>query len=272
VVTTESARAAQRVHRAGPLAAAAMGRALAAAALLAADVKEAFRLEVRLKGGGPLGLVAAEIRQAEGEQWLRVRVDHPEVDLPLRPDGKLAVGQAIGRDGELVVWYEDVGGVRYQSEVPLVSGEIGEDLAHYYWQSVQVPSAVALGVLVGPSGLVAASGGVVVQALPGSEAEVDAVTARFARLAALSQRLNDGETPEDLIRSVLPEPLRWSPREPLRFRCQCSRRRSLSLLKGLPPEELTALIEEQHGAEVVCHYCRRRYRFTEEELRQVQSG
>ncbi|MBX5466290.1 MAG: Hsp33 family molecular chaperone HslO [Firmicutes bacterium] len=266
VITTEAARAAQRVHRASPVAAAAMGRALSAAALLGADVKEAFRLEVQLDGDGPLGLVAAEIRQVGGEQWVRARVQHPEVDLPLRSDGKLAVGQAIGRQGAFRVWFEDAGGARYQSEVPLVTGEIGEDLAHYYWQSVQVPSAVAVGVLVGTDGTVTASGGVVVQALPGSEAEREAVAERFLGLQHLSHRIAEGATGEDLIRSVLPEPIHWLEREPLRFRCQCSRRRSLALLAHLPPEELQALAHEQHGAEVTCHYCRRRYRFSEAEL------
>lgn len=151
-------------HRASPLAAAAMGRLLTASILLSSDFKDSFRLTVEVNGGGPLGRVTAEVRTG-GK--VRVRTEHSEVDLPLRPDGKLAVGQAVGRTGYFRVLREDAFSHRYEGQVELATGEIGDDLMRYYLQSEQIPSAVALGVLVGPDGVVQGAGGVVVQALPG---------------------------------------------------------------------------------------------------------
>ncbi len=260
-LTTLSARCAQEAHRAGPLAAAAMGRAMSAVALLATDATPEGRLLVELDGGGPIGRVSAESRG----QFLRARVDHPELELSLRPDGKLAVGQAIGHDGFFRVRREDEDGQFWESRTALVSGEVGEDLMQYYLESEQVASAVGVGVLVGTNGLVSASGGLVVQALPGSEGRTDGVAERFRSLARLSHLLAEGQSLEDLLRSVLPEPIRFFEKEPLIFRCQCSRERSEEILMSLPNEDLSALIMEG-GAEVTCNYCRARYEFSRRDL------
>ncbi len=261
--TTLSARSAQEAHRAAPLAAAAMGRAMSAAALLAADFKSQGRLIVDIEGGGPLGRVSAE---CAGE-FLRARVDHPEIQLDLRADGKLAVGQGVGQDGFFRVRREDGEGHFWESRTALVSGEIGEDLMRYYLESEQVTSAVAVGVLVGINGLVAASGGLVVQALPGSEEVVEGVAERFSELSHLSHRLAEGESAEDLLRSVLPQPVSLFEPQSLEFRCQCSRSYSQAILQSLPSEELNRLIEEG-GAEVICNYCRTPYQFSKRELQE----
>lgn len=264
-VTSRTALEAQKIHQALPTAAAAIGRVMTAAVLLAADLKgDDDRLVVEVDGRGPLGRLVAEVRSGGR---VRARVQHADVDLPLRPDGKLAVGQAVGQDGFFTVIQELGGRVPYQGQVALVSGEIGEDLMHYYVQSQQIPSAVALGVLVGTGGTVAAAGGVVVQALPGADdGLVDTVTERFARLKALSHRIEAGDKPEDLIADVLPAPIRWYPREPVHWRCQCSRARSHAILKSLPRADLALLWEDQ-GAEVTCHFCRAAYRFSADEIR-----
>lgn len=249
-------------HRAGPLASAAMGRTLTSAVLLAADFKDDFLLAVAVEGDGPLGRVMGEVRTG-GK--VRARVDHPEVDLPLRADGKLDVGQGVGRSGSFRVTREDDLG-RFESQVELASGEIGDDLARYYLQSEQIPSAVAVGVLVGREGLVAASGGLVVQMLPGGEGMVDSIIERLDAVSHISYRLDEGHSPEDLIRAVLPAPVILAEPEPLEFRCRCSRENSLDILLNLPSDEREALIR-QKGAEVVCNYCRTRYRFSDADIR-----
>jgi molecular chaperone Hsp33 len=257
-VTTESARHVQRVHRATPLAAAAMGRLVTSAALLAADLKDRGSVHVELLGDGPIGRVIAE---AYADGLLRARADHPDVDLPLRADGKLAVGQAVGRTGHLSVRRDPGYATPYTSVVPLTSGEVGDDLATFLTQSDQVPSAVAVGVLVGRDGWVTASGGILVQALPGADARlVERVAERFSGLDRLSQRLADGETLEAILATVLPPPVHFGEERPLHFGCRCSRERARALLGTLSPADREDMVR-QGGAEVVCHYCETAYRF-----------
>lgn len=267
-VTTTTARQVQMVHDASPVAAAALGRLMTAASLLAADFKDQFRITVEVEGDGPLGRVVAEVRTGG---LMRARAEHPTVDLPLRSDGKLAVGQAVGNQGILRVIREEMDRATYEGQAPIVSGEIGEDLANYYRTSEQIPAAVALGVLVGRDGLVAASGGVVIQALPGiHEMTTDEVSEKFQKLHNISWRLSDGETPEDLLREVLPGPIHWLSTEPLEYRCHCSQERSLEIIGSLPDTDLNALIEEQ-GAEVVCHYCNTAYPISLIDLEQIRN-
>ncbi|WP_275107291.1 Hsp33 family molecular chaperone HslO [Sulfobacillus harzensis] len=221
------------------------------------------RLTVDVQGGGPLGRVVAEVL-ANGD--IRARVQHPAVDLPLRADGKLPVGQAVGTDGFFRVLRQEADGQWYQSQVELRTGEIGDDFLHYLWQSEQVSSAVSLGVLVGTEGLVVGAGGLMIQALPGCpESLLDQVARDFERLTQISRRLADGETLESFVKMVLPEPIRWYPREPLQFRCWCDRERIADTLKTLPYADLTDLISDG-GAEVTCHFCRRAYHFSQNEL------
>lgn len=263
-LTTQTARAAQEAHGASPTAAAAMGRLLTGAALLGADVKErSFRLTIEAEGGGPLGRVVAQAR--EGGK-VRARVQHPHVDLPIREDGKLAVGQAVGTDGFLQVT-RDYGGTQlYQGQVALVSGEIGEDLMHYYVQSEQIPTAVALGVLVGRQGLVIAAGGVVVQAMPGADPRmVDQIVESFGTLQHISYEIEKGASAESLLHKVLPEPIHWYESQPIKWECVCSRQHSYELLGGLPRTEIEALVREG-GAEITCNFCLKSYRFSEDEL------
>jgi molecular chaperone Hsp33 len=269
-VTTDSVRAAQAAQHAAPLAAAAMGRLMTAAALLAADFKEpsdSVRLEV--EGGGPLGRVMAD---ADGRGVLRGRVDHGDVDLPLTPAGKLAVGQAVGRDGRLVVVTHMGTGAPYVSVSPLVSGEIGEDVAHYLVQAVQRRSGLAVGVLVGVDGIVAAAGGLLVEALPGcAGAVVEGVAERLTALDRLSHRLAAGEDMTALMAGVLPPPIVWTGPVPLGFGCRCSREHSWELVAALPADERRRMVTEG-GAEVVCHYCRTAYRFSAADLERSLDG
>ena len=266
--TTSTALSVQMAHQASFVAAAALGRLLPATSLLAADFKDDFRLTLTLEGDGPLGRVVSEIRTGG---FLRARAEHPRVDLPLRSDGKLAVGQAVGHKGILRVARQEFQHPPYEGQSPLVSGEIGEDLAHYYRVSEQIPAAVGLGVLIGTEGTVVSSGGLVIQALPGhQERTADLITEKFQSMNNISWRLSQGETPEDLLEALLPSPIQWSDPEPLSYQCQCSREGSLEIIESLPEADLDALIQE-NGAEVVCHFCNTAYPISLAELEWVRS-
>ncbi len=264
VNTTVTAREAQRVHEAWPLAAAAMGRLLSVAAILAGDLKSnSSRITVEVDGNGPLGRVVAE---GQGNQRLRARVQHPHVELPLRDDGKLDVGQAVGTDGTFRIIRESSPGEWYQSQVALTSGEIGDDFLHYLVQSEQIPSAVSVGVLISAEGLVMASAGVMVQALPGCPASVvEDVAARFQALDQISRQVAEGANLESLIRQVVPEPIHWAAPKTLTWACWCNRTSVTEALKALPTHDLEDLIGDG-GAEVTCHFCRQRYHFSAKEL------
>ncbi len=267
-VTTATALRVQNLHHASPVAAAALGRLITAASLLASDFKDAFRLTVEVQADGPLGRLVSEIRTGG---LIRARTENSLVDLPLRSDNKLAVGQAVGNRGTLRVTREERGRNPYEGQAPIVSGEIGEDLANYYRISEQIPSAVALGVLIGHEGLVVASGGVVIQALPGIQTvTTDEITDKFQKLHNISWRLSNGETPEDLLREVLPTSIHWLGTDSLEYQCQCSSERSLEIIGSLPTGDLDALIQDK-GAEVVCHFCNTAYPISLFQLEKARS-
>jgi molecular chaperone Hsp33 len=260
---------ARRRHDAWPTAAAALGRVLTGALLLAVPLKDGASVTVRVKGDGPLGGVLAV---ATSEGTVRGYPVHPHVDLPLRADGKLDVAGAVGH-GHLTVT-RDLG-LRhpYSGSVPLVSGEIAEDLTHYLAVSEQVPSLVGLGVLVGTGGRVRAAGGLLIQLLPGAPRELGAaIEEEVQRLGSLSRLVDAGASAEDLLAAALGP---WRPRilatVPLRFRCTCSRRRVLEALATLDPAELAAMRREDGGAEVVCQFCNRRYLLGPEDLERLEA-
>ncbi|PSR20809.1 MAG: Hsp33 family molecular chaperone HslO [Sulfobacillus acidophilus] len=269
VIATDAVERAQQIHRAWPVAAAAMGRLMTCAAMVSADIKQdGGRMTVEVDGDGPVGRVVAEI-QPNGA--MRARIQNPSVDLPITPEGKLAVGQAVGQHGVFRVLHEDAE-EWYQSQVALKTGEIGDDFLHYLVQSEQIPSAVSLGVLVRSDGTVIGAGGVMVQALPGCPAEIiDSVSQGFENLTQISRRLADGDNLESLIREVLPEPIFLYPRESLAWHCWCERTTIAHTLGSLPRQDLGALIADG-GAEVTCHFCRTAYRFSASQLRRLRDG
>lgn len=263
--TSRLCEVARRRHDLWPTAAAAVGRTLTATALLAIPLKPGGSITVTIKGGGPIGgVVAAALPEGE----VRGYAHFPHADLPPRPDGKLDVGGVVGHDGWIRV-ARDLGvGRPYTGSAPLVSGEIGEDFTHYLLRSEQVPSLVALGVLVGRGGKVRSAGGLIVQMLPGApDEEAARIEANVADLGAISRAVESGRTPEEIVEIGLRG---LSPRvigsTPLRFRCRCGRRRLSGVLTGLPSSQLRLMREEDGQAELVCHFCGKRYRFTAAEL------
>jgi molecular chaperone Hsp33 len=247
-----------------PVAAAALGRCMAGAALLLRlSAKTPTRLVLDVRGDGPLRQVMAE---ADEEGNLRGMVGDAQVDVPHYPNGKLAVGTAVGK-GFLRVLREHGRGASYNSQVELVSGEIGEDLAYYLQQSEQTSSAVMLGVLAKPDG-VAAAGGMIVEVMPGASDEAIAtLQENIARVHGVSHLLDEGGIP-NVVETVLAGFDR-EVREvrPMRYRCRCSRERLLRHLVLLSADDRDYLREEDGTIDADCVFCGEHYRFTPDELR-----
>jgi molecular chaperone Hsp33 len=246
-----------------PVPAAALGRCLAGAALLQRlSTKSPSRLMLEVRGDGPIGRVLAE---ADDEGNLRGMVGDGRVQVPDWPGGKLGVGRAVGK-GVLRVLREYERGNSYQTQVELVSGEIGEDVAYYLSQSEQRKSAVLLGVLGKPSG-VAAAGGMVVEVLPGAPEETIArLESNIAGIRGVSHLIEEGGA-EHVVEQVLAG-LDREVKEvrPLRYRCRCSRERLLGHLTLLPAEDRDYLRADDGAIEADCTFCGARYRFSPEEL------
>lgn len=261
---------ARAIHDCWPVASAALGRLLMAASMMGAAMKEENgAVTLRVKGGGPLGSLTA-VSDSGGN--VRGYVQNPAVDVPRKAKGKLDVGTAVGADGELTV-IRDLGMKEpYIGSVQLVGGEIAEDIAAYFVESEQIPTACALGVLIAPDQTVQAAGGYFIQLLPGADdAVVSAVERGVARLGAVSARLDEGMAPLELLREVLSGfELEVLETVPVEYRCYCSRERVSRALISMGREELTSLIEEQGGAELTCQFCDRVYRFGRDELRALR--
>ena len=246
-----------------PVPTAALGRCLAGAALLQRlATKTPSRLMLEVRGDGPILRVLAE---ADEDGNLRGMVGDPQVQVPDWPDSKLGVGRAVGK-GYLKVMRAFEDRPSYQSQVELVSGEIGQDLAHYLEQSEQIQSAVLLGVLNRPDGLVASAGGMVVEALPGaSEEALGRLESNLASFRGISEIL-EAEGAEGVVSRVLGglDPQGIETRE-LRYRCRCSRERFLHQLVLLSAADLEYLRQEP-VLKADCHFCGAHYEFTPDEL------
>lgn len=245
-----------------PVAAAGLGRSLVGAALLLRlATKTPSRLVLEVRGDGPIGRIIAE---ADAEGNLRGMVGDPRVDVPHTPEGKLAVGRAVGKGFLRVLREHDRGS--YHSQVELVSGEIGEDVAHYLEQSEQSRSAVLLGVLAKPHGI-AAAGGMIVEVLPGAPEETMAVLeANIAGIPGISHLVEAGgvEHVVDTLLAGLDREVKEV--SELRYHCRCSRERLLHHLVLLSTEDRDHLRTDDGSIEADCVFCGTRYRYSAEEL------
>ncbi len=247
-----------------PIASAALGRALAGVALLSADLKTG-KILIQINGGGPLGEILAE---GNHEGNLRGTVQNPNVYI--KPQNKkLPVGKAVGKNGYISI-IKDLGLKEiYQSSVKLVSGEIAEDLAYYLTVSEQIPSAVALGVLVDVDGTILAAGGFMIQKMPeATEEEIAELEKILKDLPGVTNLLLEGKTPEDILKMFFPKIEILEKRE-LRYRCTCNMERVENSLIALGKEELENIIKENKPVEVICHFCRKKYEVPLERVKEL---
>jgi len=264
--TTDLVAKAAKLHNLYPVATAALGRVMTAACMMAVDMKGSSNvLSIIVKGSGKLGSIVS-VAKASGT--VKGYVDNPHMDLPLNNQGKLDVGTAVGREGKLTV-IKDLGLKEpYVGQTDLISGEIGEDIANYFWISEQQPSAVALGVLVNLDLTVKAAGGYIIQPLPNADERiVSSIEGKLKKLPSISALVDEGNTPEEILELLMGEfDVKLFGRTPLRFECDCSRERLERVILGMGKEELQDIIESEGQAELVCHYCNTKYYFSKEEL------
>ena len=267
VDSTKIAGEAERIHKTSATVTAALGRLLTADAMMGSMLKNPEdSVTLRLSGGGPAGKFTVV---ADGAGMVKGDVENPIVEIPLNSYGKLDVAGAVGKDGSLTV-IRDLGFAQPTiGSVPIVSGEIAEDVTYYYAVSEQVPTVCSLGVLVNPDLTVASAGGFLVQLLPGADDSViDRLEANINKLPAVSQMIADGMTPEQIAFAALegfePEILDSRAAE---YRCDCSRDRMRRALVSLGQEELARMVEEGENIEVNCHFCGTTHVFTPDEIR-----
>ena len=260
---------ARQIHDTWPVATAALGRLLMAASMMGDMLKaEKGSVTLRVRGNGPLGSLTA-VSDSEGN--VRGYVQNPAVDVPRKAHAKLDVGAAVGFDGDLTV-IKDMGMKEpYVGTIRLVGGEIAEDIAAYFVESEQIPTACALGVLIAPDQTVQTAGGYLIQLLPGADDSViSAIERGIAKVGAVSAALDSGVSALELLRQVLSEfDLEVLETSPVEYRCYCSEERVSRALISMGRTELTNLIEEQGGAELTCQFCDRVYTFSKGDLEQL---
>lgn len=257
---------ARNIHTLLPIATAALGRTMLGASMMGDMLKEQNgALTLQIKGGGPLGTILA-VSDCEGN--VRGYVQNPHVDLIESEPGKMNVGAAVGETGTLTV-IKDIGLKEpYVGSIGMFTGEIADDLAMYFVESEQIPTACALGVLVGVDQSVTSAGGYIIQLLPGaSEDIITKIEAGVRKLGPVSRALEGGMDAEALIKAVLSDfEVTILEKHPVEYRCYCSEDRVTRALISMGREELSSLIAEQGEAHLTCQFCDKVYDYTKEEL------
>ena len=265
VDTTETVNEAVTRHGAYPTAAAALGRTMTAGLMMGSMLKNEEKVTVTLQGGGPIGAIVVD-SNAKGK--VRGYLSNPQVHFPLNEHGKLDVRRAVGTDGFLNV-VKDIGlKEHFTGSTEIISGEIGEDFSYYFYTSEQVPSIVALGVLVNPDNTIKAAGGFIIQVMPGaSEETMDFLDRRAGEMTPVSKLIDQGLPPAEIIDEILGRD-NWRKLDemPAAFECTCSKERFLNAIATLDAQEIVTMIKEDGGAEADCHFCRNKVWIEKEEL------
>ena len=260
----------ERIHQTSAVVTAALGRLTIAASMMGYGLKgKKDSVTVRINGGGPAGTLTAV---ADGMGNVKSYVDNPVVEIPLNSIGKLDVRGAVGTDGTLSV-AKDLGLKEpYCGVVPIVSGEIGEDIASYFASSEQVPTVCGVGVLVNPDLTVNCAGGFLVQLLPfADEKTISQIEKNIADIHSVTDLFRHGKTPEEIALMLLDglEPNILDENEPT-YKCDCSKERTINILSSLSKKELEEMASEQEKTEVCCQFCGKKYVFTPSELRAIK--
>jgi molecular chaperone Hsp33 len=273
VTTGLVSEAAQR-HQTSPTASAALGRALTAGLLLGTMLKDVERITLVFQCDGPIGGMMVD---ADAHGNVRGYVKNPRIDLPLNGKNKFDVSGIVGKGMLYVIregGYYELGVYQepYRGSVPIVSGEIAEDVAYYLSKSEQIPSAVSLGVFIVPDGSaryeVAGAGGFLVQIFPGAHsAVVDKLEKSINQMPYVTEMIRDGSGPREILDTALGEyGFRILEEKPVRFICNCSYERAVRIISAIDPKELKDMLLKDGGAEMVCHFCSAVYRIDRETL------
>ena len=275
-ITTEAVAEAIRRHQTSPTAGAALGRTLTGAALMGASQKDFDRLTVKIESDGVIGGITAE---ADPNGNIRGYVKNAHAEAPAKANGKFDVSGIIGHGTFYVIRESgfDIGLHRdpYVGSVPIVSGEIAEDFAYYLAKSEQIPAAVSLGVLLrNTEPYVMASGGVMIQMLPGANQHiVTMIEDTMAHAPHLTSIIREGASPEDLLRTALGViEFEVLGEQQIRFQCTCSFDKAVGMIGALGKEEVESMLAEDNGAVMTCGFCNEIYRLNKEDLEGILSS
>ncbi len=265
-ITTDMVNRAQEIHNTYPVATAALGRTLTIASIIGAGLKnDTDTTTIQFKGDGPLGSIVAV---TDSNAHVRGYVVNPYVDLPLNKKGKLDVGGAVGKGYLNVI--RDLGMKEpYAGQVPIVTGEIAEDLTYYFARSEQIPTAIGLGVLVDTDNSVKAAGGFMLQLMPEATEEVAGeLEDKMRTLEPITAMIEKGMTAEDIFFHITDgfDMLMDNKGVEPKYECKCSKERMEKALISIGKEELESIIKEQGEAELTCQFCDNKYKFSKEEL------
>lgn len=269
--STEMVEETRRRQDTWATASAALGRTLTISTMMGAMLKGEDKITVKIEGDGPTGPIVADAN-AKGEA--RAYITNPHVDFDLNEKGKLDVARAVGTNGYLSV-VKDLGlKEHFTGQVPIVSGEISEDFTYYFANSEQIPTSVGAGVLVNPDHTILASGGFIVQVMPGvSDDTIEYIEKRIQAMPAISKLVHLGKNPEEILTELFgKEEFKVLEKLPVQFRCTCSKERIKNAIGGLDLKELDEMIEVDEGAEASCHFCNERYEVTKEELIELKQS
>jgi len=269
ISTTDLVEEARKIHDLSPVATAALGRTLTMGAIMASNMKgENDKITLQVKGNGPIEGITVT---ADSEMKIRGYVGNSKVEVPLREDGKLNVGEAVGKEGYIYI-IKDIGlKDPYIGVSKIVTGEIAEDFANYYYTSEQKSTAVALGVLVNKDG-VKASGGYIISAMPdATEDELFILEERIKEAKPISQMLDENMSLLDIAKDITGDiniQELEEVKEPV-YECNCSKERMETALMSIGKEELINILNEEEKAEIICHFCNTNYNFNKEELQKI---
>lgn len=264
--TTQLLEVARENHQLWPTASAALGRVMSATLMMGAMNKNNEKMTVTINGGGPIGTILATTN-SDGK--IKGFVANPEVHYTYNDTGKLAVGYAVGKDGTLQV-IKDMG-LRepFVGTVPLQTGEIGDDFSYYFMASEQIPSVVSVGVLVNDTNEILSSGGFIIQLLPdATEDDIVYIENKMKDFPAVSSLIHDGKTPEEILKMIF-EDVEILDKQDLFFECDCSKEKMEQALLTVGKDEIQAMIDEDHGCEMTCQFCNKKYQFSEDELKNM---
>lgn len=269
VDSTDIAAAAEQVHKTSAVVTAALGRLLTAASMMGNFLKgEKDSITVKIDGGGPAGALTAV---ADSCGNVRGYAANPIVEIPLKPNGKLDVSGAVGTDGKVFVM-KDLGLKEpYNGFVPIVSGEIAEDITSYYAVSEQIPTVCALGVLVNPDLTVKKAGGFIIQLLPAADdGTITKIEENLSKLAPVTEQLDSGKDILDILKGALDGfEIEVLEDKTAGYKCPCSRERTEKALFSLGEKELEKMSKELSEVEVKCSFCGACYKFSRDEIDKI---
>ncbi|MBU5669801.1 Hsp33 family molecular chaperone HslO [Peptoniphilus sp. MSJ-1] len=268
-ITTDVVEEARRLHNLSKTTSAALGRLLTATAIMGSWQKnERDSITVSLDGNGPAGKIVATCKN---DGYVKGYVTNPSADLPIREsDGKIDVSGVVGQGNLTLVM--DIGMKKpYTGTVGLVSGEIGDDLAAYFLQSDQVPSAVGLGVLVDTDLSIKAAGGFIIQLMPdATEEEIEKLEKNLAKIKSVTHVIDEYHSAEKLV-EILMEGMNYKilEKRDITYKCDCSREKVKDAIVSIGPKEIKEMLEEDKKADVECYFCDEKYHFDEEDLQEI---